>query len=86
LGLLDRLVPHAQLMDESMAVARQILQWPPVAVRAAKRVTQQNLLKDLPDGLRNEVHHLEYGRLAANDAREARVARAEKREPRYTGT
>lgn len=86
LGLLDRLVPHAQLMDESMALARQILRWPPVAVRAAKRVTQQNLLKDLPDGLRNEVHHLEYGRAASNDAREARIARAEGREPRYTGT
>ncbi len=86
LGLLDRLVPQETLMDEAFAFARQITQWPPVAVRAAKRVTQQNLLKDLPDGLRNEVHHLEYGRSAVNDSREATAARAERRPPHYTGT
>lgn len=86
LGLLDRLVPHEKLLEESIALAKQIMRWPPVAVRAAKRVTQQNLVKDLDDALRNEIHHLEYGRSATNDAREARLARAEGREPRYTGT
>jgi 2-(1,2-epoxy-1,2-dihydrophenyl)acetyl-CoA isomerase len=86
LGLLDRLVPHDRLMDESMALARQITQWPPVAVRAAKRVTQQNLNKNLEDGLRNEAYHLEYGRKAKNDAKEAMAARLEKRKPVFTGT
>lgn len=86
LGLLDRLVPHERLMDEALGLARQITQWPPVAVRAAKRVTQQNLNKNLEDGLRNEAYHLEYGRKAKNDAREALVARMEKRKPVYTGT
>ena len=73
-------------MEESLALAHQITQWPPVAVRAAKRVTQQNLNKDLPDGLRNEAYHLEYGRKAKNDSREAFTARIEKRKPVYTGT
>jgi 2-(1,2-epoxy-1,2-dihydrophenyl)acetyl-CoA isomerase len=86
LGLLDRLVPHASLMDEAMGLARQITQWPPVAVRAAKRVTQQNLNKNLEDGLRNEAYHLDYGRKAKNDARESFAARIEKRKPVYTGT
>ncbi len=86
IGLLDRLVPHEKLMEESIALARLILQWPPVAVRAAKRVTQQNLQKDLDDALRNEIHHLEYGRSAPNDAREARESRVERRTPHYTGT
>ncbi len=86
LGLLDRLVPHDQLLAEATAFAKEITRWPPIAVRAAKRVTQQNLNKDLDDALRNEVHHLEYGRSATNDARESRDARAERREPRYTGT
>ncbi len=86
LGLLDRLVPHERLMEEALALARQITQWPPVAVRAAKRVTQQNLNKNLEDGLRNEAYHLEYGRKAKNDAREAFAARMEKRKPEYTGT
>ncbi len=86
LGLLDRLVPHEKLLDESFTLAKLITRWPPVAVRAAKRVTQQNLDKDLDDGLRNEVVHLGYGRRATNDARESRVARTEGREPRYTGS
>lgn len=86
LGLLDRLVPHDRLMEESLALARQITQWPPVAVRAAKRVTQQNLNKNLEDGLRNEAYHLGYGRMAKNDAHEALAARMEKRKPVYTGT
>ena len=86
LGLLDRLVPHESLLESARAMAKEIMRWPPIAVRSAKRVTQQNLNKDLDDALRNEVHHLEYGRSATNDARESREARAEKREPRYTGT
>lgn len=86
LGLLDRLVPHATLLDESMALARQITRWPPIAVRAAKRVTQQNLNKNLEDGLRNEAYHLQYGRSAPHDARESFQARLEGREPVYTGT
>ncbi len=86
LGLLDRLVAHDSLMDEAMALAAQITQHPPVAVRAAKRVTQQNLNKHLEDGLRNEAYHLSYGRSAPNDAREALQARIEKRKPVYTGT
>ncbi len=86
LGLLDRLVPHETLIEESMKMAKEIMRWPPVAVRAAKRVTQQNLNKDLDDALRNEILHLTYGRGATNDARESRQAQAERRPPVYTGT
>jgi 2-(1,2-epoxy-1,2-dihydrophenyl)acetyl-CoA isomerase len=86
IGLLNRLVPHEQLMEESIKLAKEIMRWPPIAVRAAKRVTQQNMVKDLDDALRNEVLHLTYGRSAVNDAREAREARAQGREPHYTGT
>ena len=66
--------------------AHQITRWPPIAMRAAKRVVQQNMLTDLDDALRNEVRHLGIARSATNDAREARAARAEGREPRFTGT
>ncbi len=86
LGLLDRLVPHANLMAEAVAFAEQITQWPPVALRAAKRVVQQNLNRNLDDALQNELLHLSYGRQAVNDGKESRDARAEKRKPRYTGT
>ena len=86
LGLLDRLVAHENLMAESVAYAETIIQWPPVALRAAKRVVQQNMNRDLDDSLRNELLHLGYGRGAVNDAKESRDARAERRAPKYTGT
>lgn len=86
LGLLDRLVPHDSLLSEAKALAGLMIQHPPVAVRAAKRVTQQNLNINLEEGLRNEIRHLGYGRSAPNDSREAIVARMEKRKPVYTGT
>jgi len=86
LGLLDRLVPHERLMEEAFAVAYQIMRWPPVAVRAAKRVTQQNMHLRLDDALRNETAHLGYGRKATNDAIEARSAFVDKRPPHFTGT
>ena len=73
-------------LEEAIAFAHQITRWPPIAVRAAKRVVQQNMQHDLDDALRNEVAHLAVARSATNDAREARAARAEGREPHFTGT
>lgn len=86
LGLLDRLVPHGKLIEESMALAEQIARLPPLAVRAAKRVVQQNLERGLEDALRNEIVHIDFARRAPNDTREAYLARSERREPRFTGT
>ncbi len=86
LGLLDRLVPHSELLQAASELAGEMIRWPPVASRAAKRVTQQNLNKSLEDGLRNEINHLRFSRGAVNDARESVLARMERREPTYTGT
>ncbi len=86
LGLLDRLVPHENLIDEAFGVAHQMTRLPPVAVRAAKRVTQQNMGLGLDDALRNESAHIRYARKAANDSIEARSAFVEKRPPKFTGT
>lgn len=86
LGLLDRLVSHENLLQESRSLAAEIVRWPPVAMRAAKRVTQQNMAKTLEEGLHNELHHLSFSRNAVNDQRESAAARAERREPNFTGT
>ena len=86
LGLLDRLVPHERLIDEALAVAHQMTRLPPIAVRSAKRVTQQNMQLSLDQALRNESAHLRYGRKAINISIEARSAFLEKRTPHYTGT
>ncbi|MGE0686719.1 MAG: enoyl-CoA hydratase/isomerase family protein, partial [Dehalococcoidia bacterium] len=86
IGLLDRKVDAGNLIEESVALANQIAKWPPLAVRAAKRVTQQNLDNNLEDALRNEVKHLNFSRRAQNDLKEMLRARAEKRPGTYTGT
>ena len=86
IGLLDRLVPHARLLDEACDLAHSIMQRPPIATRPAKRVVQQNMTLRLDDALRNEIVHLGYSRKATNDAAESRASFLEKRPPKFTGT
>src|SRR5689334_24449820 len=52
LGLLDRLVAHANLIEESIKLANEMTQWPPLALRASKRVLQHNFEAGLEEALR----------------------------------
>ncbi len=86
LGLLDRLVEPEALLEEAVKVANLITRWPPLAVRSAKRVIQQNLQLTFENGLRNEVRGIDYARRSPNDGRESMLARVERREAHFTGT
>jgi len=86
IGLLDRLFPHATLVDDAIALAREMTQWPPLALRMSKRVLQHNVEEELRDALKYETHGLSIPRKAKGDAEEARKAFLEKRRPSYTGT
>jgi enoyl-CoA hydratase/carnithine racemase len=86
IGLLDRVVAHDNLVEEAVALANQMTQWPPIALRASKRVLQHNVEAQLEEALQYEVHGLTFGRKATNDAKESRRAFVEKRVPKYTGT
>ncbi len=86
MGLLDRLVPEAELLSAALTLANEMTQWPPVALRASKRVLQHAMEADLPDALRYELASLALGRKAVNDNKESRAALLEKRKPKYTGT
>ena len=86
MGLIDRLVPHDQLLAAALALAAQMTQWPPVALRASKRVLQNSMEVELEDALKYELYALSFGRKAVNDAKESRAALLEKRPPTYTGT
>lgn len=68
MGLLNRFVEPDRLIDASLELAEQIAAWPPLAVRTAKRVTQQNLARRFEDALRNEARHIEINRQALQDA------------------
>ncbi|MEO6396898.1 MAG: enoyl-CoA hydratase/isomerase family protein [Tepidiformaceae bacterium] len=86
MGLLQRLVSHASLIDEAIALANQIAAFPPLAAMMSKRSVQHSLDADLDDQLRYEIRAIEIGRRATNDARESIQAFAEKRVPKYTGS
>lgn len=86
LGLLNRLVPAAELVDAAVAYANEMTRWPPVALRVSKRVLQHNTEADLAEALRYESAGLYYARRAPNDAKESRDSFLEKRPGVYTGT
>jgi 2-(1,2-epoxy-1,2-dihydrophenyl)acetyl-CoA isomerase len=85
IGLLDRLVPHESLVDEAVKLAEEMAQWPPLAIRMAKRVLQHNQDADLDEALRYESVALGFARRATADTRESIAAFAEKRKGVYTG-
>lgn len=86
LGLLNRLVPSAELLDAAIAYAEEMTRWPPVAMRASKRVLQHNTDAELEAALRYETAGLYYARRAPNDVKESRAAFLEKRDGVYSGT
>jgi len=86
LGLLDRIVPHERLLDEAIAYAQEIAQWPPLAIRSAKRVLQNNFEVGLDEALRYESVGISFARKAPGDAKESFLAFAEKRKGVFTGT
>lgn len=86
LGLLDRLVPAAALLEEAVKLAGEMAQWPPLAVRMAKKVLQHNFEAPLDEAMKYESWGLSIARRATNDAKESFLAFSEKRKPTYTGT
>lgn len=86
LGLLDRFITDADLVEAAVAVADQIASLPPMAIRSAKRVLQHNMEVVLEDALRYETVGLSYARKAPNDQRESRASFVEKRKGAFTGT
>jgi enoyl-CoA hydratase/carnithine racemase len=83
-GLVSRVVPQAELMATTEAIAGRILECGPLAVRAIKQAVLRGREMSLEDGLRLE------GQLAGpifgtEDAREGPRAFAEKRKPAYKG-
>jgi len=83
-GLVNKVVPAAELMDAALDVARRIAANAPLAVQATKELAVRSAGMDLPTGLRLEqviTRMLQF----SEDAKEGPAAFAEKRPPRFTG-
>jgi enoyl-CoA hydratase len=85
LGLVNRVVPKAQVMDEALALAATISANGPVAVRKSLRMLRDagDLSEDDAWMRSNEIALEVFG---TKDAIEGATAFAEKRPPHWTGT
>lgn len=84
LNLLNRVVPHEQLLERSEELARTILRNAPLAVRTVKRATMEGLRMSLEERVRNARALMEnLGQ--SEDTKEGLAAFREKRPPIWKG-
>jgi enoyl-CoA hydratase/E-phenylitaconyl-CoA hydratase/naphthyl-2-hydroxymethylsuccinyl-CoA hydratase len=85
IGLINEVVPHAQLLERAEKIARHICTLPPAAVRMMKEFVVR--FGDLPTDQAWHVQNLINSLLiqATTDGEEGRQAFNEKRKPRFDG-
>src|SRR5215813_5244588 len=84
LGIVNRVVPAAQLEAEVRALAQKIASGPPLAIRAAKKVLFASQKEALERALEIEVEH-QMKCFASEDCLEGVRAFFEKRVPQFRG-
>jgi enoyl-CoA hydratase len=84
IGLVQRVVPAAELMTEARALARKLAEKSPLSMAACKRAVNLGLETDLERGLAIEA--MEFGALSATeDYQEGTAAFLEKRKAVFKG-
>lgn len=83
-GLVNKIVPLPELVDEAMKLAGRVVANPPLAVRAAKELAIKGLEMTYAENLRLQ-QSLSYICQQTEDAKEGPKAFAEKRLPRFEG-
>jgi enoyl-CoA hydratase len=83
-GLVNRLVPVERCLDEALALAAEIAERAPLAVRLAKEAINQAFETSLTDGLADERRSF-YLLFASQDQKEGMAAFIEKRKPQWRG-
>ncbi|TCP58265.1 enoyl-CoA hydratase/carnithine racemase [Tumebacillus sp. BK434] len=84
IGLVNRVVPAEQLMEETYKLARKIAAQPPVAVQLIKRAAYQSVNADLRTALDLVSSHMAIA-TETEDYREAMQAMFEKRQGVFKG-
>lgn len=84
IGLVNRVVPAEELMQETRKMAEEICNAAPLAVRCAKECMVRGLSVSLEEGLRLE-DDIQSTIMATEDFKEGLSAFREKRKPKYVG-
>ncbi len=85
IGLVNRVVPGASVLDEALALAERIAKNAPHAVRVSKDIMRQ--AAELTEAEAWVISDAAFGAIgASSDALEGAVAFTEKREPNWTGS
>jgi enoyl-CoA hydratase/carnithine racemase len=84
IGLVDRVLPDAELWDATMEIARTISGNAPLAIKAAK-ITIAQVLKDPDKRDMNAIKDIGNACMDSEDFREGRQAFMEKRKPQFRG-
>lgn len=84
IGLVNKVVPHEQLMDETYALATRLAAGPPIALSFIKRALYRNLYSSFEEGLNFESWGQNVLR-TTKDHQEGINSFLEKREPVFKG-
>jgi enoyl-CoA hydratase len=84
IGLVDRVLPDADLWDATTEIARTISGNAPLAIKAAK-ITIAQVLKDPDQRDKKAIKEIGTACMDSEDFREGRRAFMEKRKPNFTG-
>jgi enoyl-CoA hydratase len=84
IGLVERVVPTAEVLEQARTLARAMADKAPIALRYAKEAVISGLAMSLPDGLRLENDLATFLR-TTDDRVEGARAFLEKRRPRWSG-
>ena len=83
-GLVNRMVPVSDFLNEALKLAEEIAARAPLAVRAAKKMINQSYERFLSDGLEQEKQVF-YNLFDSEDQKEGMQAFIEKRKPEWKG-
>jgi enoyl-CoA hydratase len=84
IGLVQKVVPQAELLDRAKGIANVIASKAPLAIAACKRAINNGAHLSIDDGL--EIEALEFGTLVdTEDIKEGTGAFLEKRKPQWKG-